>query len=146
MDFDGVVRELRPADMAVAYRGCATLKSYVALGAVFAGHAGLGGVHRAAHERLQPETLGCRSPPRRAPAACSRIRPTIPAGKLIDELGLKGSRVGGARVSQEHGNFLVNDGNATAADVLELIALLQARGAKRNGASSCTPEVEIIGE
>ena len=59
--------------------------------------------------------------------------PTIPAGKLIDELGLKGTRVGGARVSQEHGNFLVNDGNATAADVLELIGILQAKAKAERG-------------
>ena len=52
--------------------------------------------------------------------------PAIPAGRLIDELGLKGARVGGARISQEHGNFLVNDGDATAADVLEIDRPLQA--------------------
>jgi UDP-N-acetylenolpyruvoylglucosamine reductase len=70
---------------------------------------------------------------------------SIPAGKLIDELGLKGVRVGGARVSQEHGNFLVNDGGATAADVLELIGFLQAR-AKAERGIELHPEVEVIGE
>ena len=38
----------------------------------------------------------------------------IPAGRLMDELGLKGTRVGGAVVSAEHGNFIVNDGNRIA--------------------------------
>jgi UDP-N-acetylenolpyruvoylglucosamine reductase len=70
---------------------------------------------------------------------------TIPAGRLIDELGLKGSRVGGARVSQEHGNFLVNDGNATAADVLGLIEFLRARVQAERGIE-LHPEVEILGE
>ncbi len=64
---------------------------------------------------------------------------------MVDELGLKGTRVGGARVSLEHGNFLVNDGNATAADVLELIALLQAKAKAERGIELHT-EVEIIGE
>ena len=70
---------------------------------------------------------------------------TIPAGKLIDELGLKGTQVGGARVSLEHGNFLVNDGSATAKDVLELIGFLQAKAKAERGIELHT-EVEIIGE
>jgi UDP-N-acetylenolpyruvoylglucosamine reductase len=69
----------------------------------------------------------------------------IPAGKLIDELGLKGARVGGAVVSAEHGNFVVNDGSATARDVLKLIAILQQRAKQERGIELQT-EVEIIGE
>ena len=64
---------------------------------------------------------------------------------MIDELGLKGTRVGGAVVSAEHGNFIVNDGNATARDVLELIAILQGAGKEARGIELQT-EVEIIGE
>ena len=64
------------------------------------------------------------SQPAAPSAGCMFKNPaTIPAGKLIDELGLKGTRVGGAMVSQEHGNFIVNDGTATARDVLELIEI-----------------------
>jgi UDP-N-acetylmuramate dehydrogenase len=57
---------------------------------------------------------------------------------------LKGTRVGGAVVSAEHGNFIVNDGQATARDVLELIAILQARVKEARGIELQT-EVEIIG-
>jgi UDP-N-acetylmuramate dehydrogenase len=53
--------------------------------------------------------------------------------------------VGGAVVSAEHGNFIVNDGNATARDVLELIAILKARAREVRGIELYT-EVEIIGE
>jgi UDP-N-acetylenolpyruvoylglucosamine reductase len=70
---------------------------------------------------------------------------SIPAGKLIDELGLKGSKVGGAMVSLEHGNFLVNDGSATARDVLELIEVIRSRARSERGINLET-EVEIIGE
>jgi UDP-N-acetylmuramate--alanine ligase len=70
---------------------------------------------------------------------------TVPAGKLIDELGLKGASVGGAMVSSEHGNFLVNNGTATAQDVLDLIELVRQRARSARGIELET-EVEIIGE
>jgi UDP-N-acetylenolpyruvoylglucosamine reductase len=70
---------------------------------------------------------------------------SIPAGKLIDELGLKGTRIGGALVSAEHGNFIVNDGTATARDVLDLIEVIRQRvRVERN--IELETEVEIVGE
>ncbi|HUU70239.1 MAG TPA: UDP-N-acetylenolpyruvoylglucosamine reductase, partial [Planctomycetota bacterium] len=47
------------------------------------------------------------------------------AARIIDNLGLKGRTVGGARVSEKHANFIVNLGWATAADVLELIDIVR---------------------
>ena len=47
------------------------------------------------------------------------------AGRLVDQAGLKGARVGGAMISLEHGNFLVNAGNATAQDVLALLSQIE---------------------
>jgi UDP-N-acetylmuramate dehydrogenase len=55
------------------------------------------------------------------------------AGKLIDELGLKGTRRGGALVSEKHANFVVNDAGASAGDVLELLDLLRERVARATG-------------
>jgi UDP-N-acetylmuramate dehydrogenase len=51
----------------------------------------------------------------------------VPAGRLIEECGLKGRSVGGARVSEKHANFIVNAGGATCADVLELAQIVKAR-------------------
>ena len=67
------------------------------------------------------------------------------AGKLIEEMGMKGMNVGDAQISTKHANFIVNRGNATASDVLELIALIQARAEKEKGVS-LEPEVVIVGE
>jgi len=53
--------------------------------------------------------------------------PGASAGRMIDELGLKGLSVGDARVSDRHANFFVNAGKATAADMLALIADVRAR-------------------
>ena len=47
------------------------------------------------------------------------------AGKLVDRAGLKGARIGGAMISLEHGNFLVNAGNASAHDVLALLSQIE---------------------
>ncbi|ABW68588.1 UDP-N-acetylmuramate dehydrogenase [Desulfosudis oleivorans] len=68
-----------------------------------------------------------------------------PAGKLIDRAGLKGLAVGGAVVSEAHGNFLVNRGNATAGDLLALMETVQRRVADRFGVT-LEPEVTIVGQ
>jgi UDP-N-acetylmuramate--L-alanine ligase/UDP-N-acetylenolpyruvoylglucosamine reductase len=70
---------------------------------------------------------------------------SIPAGRLVDELGLKNSRVGNARVSEVHGNFIVNDGGATAAEMLQLISKIQSVARAKRGIELET-EVEIVGE
>ncbi len=59
--------------------------------------------------------------------------PGAQAGKLIDGLGLKGTRRGGAVLSQAHANFVVNDGNARAADVLALLELVHERVERETG-------------
>ncbi len=61
-------------------------------------------------------------------------RPDLPAGKLIDELGLKNERVGGAVVSTVHANFIVNDQRtATCADVAALIRRIRERAWRERG-------------
>lgn len=67
------------------------------------------------------------------------------AGRLIEQCGLKGTRIGGASVSLKHANFIVNDGTASAADIEALIVLIQQRVEAETGVR-LTPEVHIVGE
>ena len=55
------------------------------------------------------------------------------AGKLIEDAGLKGTRIGGAEVSEKHAGFIINRGDATARDVRELVALIKLRVFERFG-------------
>jgi len=67
------------------------------------------------------------------------------AGTLIQDAGLKGYKVGGAQVSKKHAGFVVNVGNATANDVLQLIKDVQDRVYEYSGVY-LEPEVRVIGE
>lgn len=71
------------------------------------------------------------------PSGCS-------AGRLIDECGLKGTRVGDAEVSEVHANFIVNRGAATAGDILTLMRKIIAAVQERHGLT-LEPEIKIIG-
>ena len=65
------------------------------------------------------------------------------AGRLIEECGLKGCRVGGAQVSEKHAGFIINRGGATCADVLALIRLVQERVQAQTGVL-LEPEIRVL--
>ena len=87
------------------------------------------------------------SQPTNQPCAGSVFRnpPGDFSGRLIEVSGLKGLTVGGASVSDKHANFIVNNGEATAADIETLIADVQQRVEHEHGVK-LIPEVHIIGE
>lgn len=89
-------------------------------------------------QRTQPLTL---------PNAGSIFKnpPGVAAGRLIDALGLKGTRIGGAEISPLHANFIVNMARATAADVEALMAYMQERVYAAYDIV-LEPEVRLIGE
>ena len=67
------------------------------------------------------------------------------AARLIESCGLKGRRIGGAQVSEKHANFIVNTGEATAADIEALIETVQETVAREAGVR-LEREVRIVGE
>jgi UDP-N-acetylmuramate dehydrogenase len=66
------------------------------------------------------------------------------AGRLIDRCGLKGTRVGGASVSDKHANFIQASSGATASDVFEVIRTVRARVGETAGVD-LVPEVRLVG-
>lgn len=87
-----------------------------------------------------------RTQPIGVPSAGSVFRnpPGDSAGRLIESAGLKGTRLGGARISEVHANFIVNEGGATAADVLGLVRKAQMTVRDTHGIQ-LTPEIKLLG-
>lgn len=81
-------------------------------------------------------------------ASCGSVFTNPPGGhaaQLIESAGLKGHRIGGAAVSEKHANFIINEGDATAADLEALVLHVQATVERVHGVR-LRPEVRVVGE
>jgi UDP-N-acetylmuramate--alanine ligase len=144
LDANGEAHTKTRDELEVYYRNFPLLEKNFAVSAVFRGQpAPLEEIVRkleASQEKRRTSQPAAKS------AGCIFKNPdSCPAGKLVDELGLKNSRVGKARVSEVHGNFIVNDGGATAAEMLELIEKIKATARAKRGIELET-EVQIVGD
>lgn len=79
------------------------------------------------------------------PEVKHRNETAMTAGKLIEEAGLKNVRVGAARISNKHANFIVNEGEAMASDVIALVNMIKDKVKMTSGVSLET-EIKVIGE
>jgi UDP-N-acetylmuramate dehydrogenase len=140
----GTVLELKREDLAFSYRnldlpeqgiitGASFLLSRGEKGAVAETVAGFLRVRREKHP-LEYRNAG----------SIFKNPAGVPAGRIIDELGLKGTRIGDAEISEKHANFIVNRGKARAEDIVALIDLVKER-AKNERGIDLEPEVRIIG-
>jgi len=144
MDYTGHAATVPATQMEAGYRSCPFFKTHISIGAVLRGLR----AERAVIEQRMNECSQKRwaSQPKAPSAGCAFKNPeSIGAGRLVDELGLKGTQVGGARVSREHGNFIVTEAGAKAQDVLDLMELIKQRALAERGISLQT-EIQIIGE
>jgi len=142
-DQDGNIFTRTPAEIEVQYRSVPMLRENFALSAVMKGTPST----RDDIDRLIETSVAKRreSQPVAASAGCIFKNPgPIPAGRLIEELGFNNFSVGRARVSDVHGNFIVNDGGATAEEVLTLIGEIKAAAERSHGIKLET-EVQIVG-
>lgn len=144
LDEDGEIRKRSCDEIKALYRNVPELRRNYALETSLQA------------EHASPEVIEARmqeskhkrrtSQPIAASAGCIFKNPEeVPAGKLVDELGLKEASVGKAQVSSEHGNFIVNRGKASSAEVLDLIDHIR-REAKSQRNITLETEVQIIGE
>lgn len=84
-------------------------------------------------------------PPGASMGSVFRNPPEEKAGRLIEETGLKGKHVGGAIISPQHANFIINTGNATAQDVLDLM-VMAIEAVQKKFDIKLVPEIEIMGD
>jgi len=145
IDRAGVVRERERADFTVGYRTVRGPEKEWFVGGRFRVPKGDGKESRHKIKELLSKRIA--SQPLQQPNAGSVFRnpPGDHAARLIEACGLKGTRRGGAEISQKHANFIVNSGGATAADIEALIDLAQDTVRQRFNVE-LEREVRIIGE
>lgn len=126
---DGVPRVYQPEELGFVYRNSSIPR----------GHNGVGIVTRiklklrpsspeAVQQRMNLADDARKGQPHWRTFGCAWKNPdSDSAGRMVDRAGLKGTRVGGAMISLEHGNFIINTGGATANDVLTLLHLVESK-------------------
>jgi UDP-N-acetylmuramate dehydrogenase len=148
IDRKGELRERLPADFDIGYRHVAAHAEHEEwfAGAWFRFAAGEEAAARDGIKQLLTKRIAAQ--PLQLPNAGSVFRnpPGDHAARLIEACGLKGSRVGGASVSEKHANFIVNpDGTASASDIELLIERVRATVLRETGVA-LVPEVRIVGD
>lgn len=140
----GDLQEYPIGDLHVGYRHCTELQDTVAISAILRPRE----ISEAEQVGRQIDVYRSKrqeSQPREPSAGCIFKNPEgDSAGRLIDVAGLKGRRVGDAEVSTVHGNFIVNRGAATSADVIQLVRDVRAEVKEQSGVE-LEPEVLLYG-
>jgi UDP-N-acetylmuramate dehydrogenase len=145
MNGTGEIKVVHRNDLRFEYRNLDLPERMVIIGAKFL-------LARGSKEKIEEkvsEITGTRKErhplEQRSAGSIFRNPPDISAGEIIEEIGLKGVKIGGAKISEVHGNFIVNSESAEAKDVLALIDLVRKKVWEERGISlKC--EVKIIGE
>ena len=144
VDANGDVFEKAAEEIRHFYRNVPELVNNIVVSALFQGEQSPD--HEIAAMMEASKVKRRSSQPIAASAGCIFKNPkSIGAGQLIDELGMKGYSFGEARVSDVHGNFIVNKKRATARQVLDLIGQIKKKALEERGIE-LEVEVQIIGQ
>ncbi len=140
----GALQTLRREDLHTGYRHCRELHEFIAVGATLK-PAARSDSESVARQIDVYRSKRQESQPREPSAGCIFKNPdNDSAGRLIDACGLKGERIGDAEVSSVHGNFIINRGNASSADVIELVRRVREAVNRQTGVM-LQPEVLLYG-
>ncbi|MHB8765529.1 MAG: UDP-N-acetylmuramate dehydrogenase [Deferrisomatales bacterium] len=145
MDPAGEVRVLPREALRFAYRCLDLPTGSVILGALLRGQAGDPEAIKARVQELYRRREETQPSREHSAGSVFKNPPGRSAGRLIDECGLKGIRVGDAQVSQFHANFIVNLGTATASQVVALMGMIQERVYVKHRVK-LEPEIRIVGD
>ena len=144
VDRHGGVHVLNNADMHYAYRHCGAPDDYIFTQAVFAGERGDPATIAAEMERITKSRGDTQPVKSRTGGSTFKNPPGQKAWQLIDAAGCRGLRIGDAQVSPMHCNFLINLGNASAADIETLGETVRQR-VKGNSGVALEWEIKRIG-
>ena len=133
VDRTGRIHVLRNADMHFTYRHCGAPDGYIFTQALFGGERGDRAAIAAEMERITESRESTQPVKSRTGGSTFKNPPNQKAWQLIDAAGCRGLRIGGAQVSEMHCNFLINSGNATAADIEALGETVRARVKESSG-------------
>jgi UDP-N-acetylmuramate dehydrogenase len=133
MDGEGNVMEKGKEELKFSYRSLELKKGWMILGGKFKLKIGNGQAIRSKMEEFLQKRMA--KQPLNLPSAGSVFKnpSRIAAGKLIEEVGLKGTRIRDAQISEKHANFIVNRGQARARDILTLAEWVQEKVFQERG-------------
>ena len=146
LDQEGNEKILSAEELELGYRtSCILKKGYIVTGAKIKLKHGEETAIRARMEELKKQRV--EKQPLEYPSAGSTFKrgTDFITAKLIDECGLKGYQIGGAQVSEKHAGFIINKGDATATDILNLIEYVKKEIHKKFD-KNIELEVQVIGE
>ena len=145
IDSEGSIRDIPRSEFSVEYRKVKEIANGIALGAVL--QLGVEVTSQSVRSKMDSYAdVRKGSQPIAPSAGCIFKNPNGNyAGRLIDSLGLKGASVGQAEVSDVHGNFIINRGGSTAAEVQSLVRIIREKVKSESG-YVLEPEVLLLGE
>jgi len=142
MDKEGNIKELSKNDISFGYRYTSLKDKYIVLNATFILEKGdplkeLAEIRERNEKRRNTQPIE-----KKNIGSIFRNPEGFAAGKLIEDAGLKGHQIGGAKISEKHANFIVNEDNATYEDVLSLIKLIKEKIKEKEGIDLvCEPTI-----